>query len=353
MTGTCRAVVFNGDGTLEIREYPVPDAPSGGAVIRVEAVGMCGSDAGQFLGVSNTPNGVYPCVPGHEIVGRIHRISPEAAAAWKVSEGDLVAVNEILVTPQGKRIYGHDFSADDPPGLLGGFAEYMVLLPGTEVFALTSDRPATELTLFEPLANAIAWTEQVREGDTVVIQGPGHLGLCCVVAAKQRGAAEIIVTGTADDGARLAVAREVGATHTINVSDEDAAARVAEITSTTMADVVIDAAAGSTQTVPLAIELTRYGGHITLAGLKKFKAVDGFVSDWIPLRQLTIHPGGQLQFQRAVDLINAGSIPTHALVGELFPLEKVEDALQLLDRKMPGHDAVRVGLAIAPSDLSI
>ena len=346
MPDTCRAVVFSGHSTLEIREYPLPEVPIGGAVIRVEAVGMCGSDVGQFAGVSNTPNGVYPCVPGHEIVGRIHRISSEAAAEWKVSEGDLVAVNEMLMTARGKLIYGHDFSADESPGLLGGFAEYMVLLPGTEVFALTSDRPPTELTLFEPLANAIAWTEHVKKGDTVVIQGPGHIGLCCTAVARQMGATEIIVTGTAEDGIRLATAKEVGATHTINVSAEDPAAQVGEITNNKMADVVIDAAAGSTQTVTLALELARYGGHITLAGLKHFKPVDGFVSDWIPLRQLTIHPGGRLQFQRAVDMINAGQVPTEALVGTVFPLEKVDDALQLLARQVPGHDAIRVGLSI-------
>ncbi|MBT5904894.1 MAG: alcohol dehydrogenase catalytic domain-containing protein, partial [Acidimicrobiaceae bacterium] len=73
MTDTCRAVVFGGDGTWELRDdFSVPTPPPGGAVLAVEAVGLCHSDVAQLAGHKHVPGEVSPVVPGHEIVGRVH-----------------------------------------------------------------------------------------------------------------------------------------------------------------------------------------------------------------------------------------------------------------------------------------
>jgi threonine dehydrogenase-like Zn-dependent dehydrogenase len=345
-TSTCRAVVFAGDGTFQIRDFPLPALPAAGAILQVEAVGMCGSDLGALRGVNNTGRGRYPVVPGHEIVGRIFRITDEAAASWQVKAGDRVAVDEIVRTGQGRVVYGKDFVADASSGLFGGFAEYMVLLPETKVYPITDDLPASELTIFEGLANAVAWTRHVRAGGTVVIQGPGHIGLACVCAAREAGAATVIVTGTAADSLRLETALRIGATHTIDVDKADPVQEVARLTGGALADVVIDAASGSTRTQGWALQMAKAGGDIVVGGLNEFAAIDGFVSDWIPMRQLTIHPSGGLQFQAAVDLINAGRIPTADLLGEVFTLDQFQDALSLLGRSTPGRDAVRVSLSL-------
>ena len=79
MSATCRAAVFIGDGTYEVREFPVHDPPPGGAVLEVEAVGLCGSDVAQFHGVELVPGGsMFPVVPGHETVGRVMKLAPDA-----------------------------------------------------------------------------------------------------------------------------------------------------------------------------------------------------------------------------------------------------------------------------------
>lgn len=342
-----RAIVFNGDETWEMRDLPVPDPQPGGAVLRVEATGLCHSDVDHFRGHVHTSwGGAFPSVPGHEIVGRIETITAAAAAEWGVREGDRVAVRDIVVTPGGYRVYGHDFPVHEGSGLHGGFAEHLELLPGSMVYRLREDRPADELTVFEPLSCAVTWVAPVSEGDVVVIEGPGHMGMATIVAARGAGASTVIVTGVSRDRFRLDCALRVGADHAIDVDHEDPVARVAEITGGKMADVVVDAASGSPVTVNLAMDLVRKGGHVVVAGMKD-KPLEGFHSDWIPTRRITIHPGAGLDTAGAVALINEGKVPTTELLGQSFPLERFEEALALLARRAPGQDAVRVALRLA------
>ena len=136
-----------GDGTWDLRELPVPDPAPGGAVLRVEAVGMCHSDVDHLHGIVHTPwGGAYPSIAGHEIVGRIHALGDGTAARWGVAEGQRVAVRESVPLPGGIRVYGHDYAIDERSGLFGGFADYMELLPETLVEPLPDNIPADELT---------------------------------------------------------------------------------------------------------------------------------------------------------------------------------------------------------------
>jgi threonine dehydrogenase-like Zn-dependent dehydrogenase len=296
--------------------------------------------------VHTSYGGAFPSIAGHEIVGRIDKITGSAATQWGVKEGDRVAVRDIVVMADGYRIYGHDFSIHEGSGLYGGFAEHLELLPGSMVYRLRDDVSPEELTVFEPLSCAVTWIEPVCEGDTVVIEGPGHMGMATIVAARAGGAAKIIVTGTARDAFRLECALEIGADEVVNVEREDPVARIVELTGGRMADVVIDAASGDPITVNLAMELVRKGGHVVVAGMKD-KPLEGFHSDWIPTRRITIHPGAGLDTETAVNLINAGQVPTAELLGETFELEHFEEAFALLNRQTPGRDAVRVALRLS------
>ena len=197
MTATVRAGVFPGDGSYEVREFAAPAPPPGGAVIAVEAVGLCGSDLSQLQGVVDIPGQSYPVVPGHEIVGRIVEITPEGQQAWGLAEGDRVCVDEIVrcgvcsacrggepMCPN-MQLYGYTMGIDHGHGLWGGYGERMAVLPGTNLHKVPDTIPAEELTMFEPLANAVNWVQRadVQLGDVVVVQGPGHQGLACVMAA--------------------------------------------------------------------------------------------------------------------------------------------------------------------------
>ncbi|WP_420619931.1 zinc-dependent alcohol dehydrogenase [Candidatus Poriferisocius sp.] len=352
MSSTCRGVVFNGDGTFQLRDdFPVPEPPPGGGVLKVEAVGMCGSDVAQLHGHQHVPGEKSPLVPGHEIVGRVHALADDANLG--VAVGDRVAVDLVVRAPVTENnpfglgeVYGYTMGLEDGHGLWGGYGEYMGVLPNTHLVKLTDDIDAAELTLFEPLANVCNWFSRmpVGEGETVVVQGPGHMGLVYAAEAKRRGAETVIVTGTGADALRLEVAREVGADVTVDVTATDLVAFVAEITGGAMADMAVDLA-DATATVPLCLSLVRQGGKVQLAGLKNLAPVE-MITDLIVLKGLTVQGGSgstPSSMREAVDILNSGEFPTGPLLGEVFGLDQIDEAMALLQRTAD-HDAVRVGL---------
>lgn len=352
MSSTCRGVVFNGDGTFQLRDdFPVPEPPPGGGVLKVEAVGMCGSDVAQLHGHQHVPGEKSPLVPGHEIVGRVHALADDANLG--VAVGDRVAVDLVVRAPVTENnpfglgeVYGYTMGLEDGHGLWGGYGEYMGVLPNTHLVKLTDDIDAAELTLFEPLANVCNWFSRmpVGEGETVVVQGPGHMGLVYAAEAKRRGAETVIVTGTGADALRLEVAHEVGADVTVDVTATDLVAFVAEITGGAMADMAVDLA-DATATVPLCLSLVRQGGKVQLAGLKNLAPVE-MITDLIVLKGLTVQGGSgstPSSMREAVDILNSGEFPTGPLLGEVFGLDQIDEAMALLQRTAD-HDAVRVGL---------
>ena len=133
----------------------------------------------------------------------------------------------------------------------------------------------------------------------------------------------------------------------IDISAADPVERIRALTGDGV-DVVIDAASGSTSTVTQGMRLARRGGTVVIGGLKDRKPVDGFISDWIPMRQLHLHagfPGDHVK--TAVELIRQGQVPTAALLGETVTVDGLGDALRLLARALPGRDAIRLALRMA------
>jgi threonine dehydrogenase-like Zn-dependent dehydrogenase len=347
MTKTCRAAVFPGNGTHEIREFEVPDPPPGGALMKVEAVGLCGSDIAQLRGLEMVPGGsAFPVVPGHEVVGRVVKLANDADLG--VAEGQRVALNEILSTTPSFRLYGYsDMTGEGKLGLWGGYGEYMQLFPRTVMHKLSDRLDAAQLTLFEPLANAVNWTAiaDVQQGETVVVEGPGHQGLAVLVAVLTKNPAQVIVTCTSADGLRLDAARAIGAHQTVVVDKEDLGIAVRDLTGGRGADVVFDIAT-ATASVPAAFDVVRPQGRVLLAGLKHFHPVT-LVSDLIVLKGLRVFGGSGFtndSMAAAVELIETGKVRSDLLLGEVFGLDGIDDAMALLERTLPGRDAARVGL---------
>src|SRR5205807_9310397 len=143
-----------------------------------------------------------------------------------------------------------------PPALWGAYAEYMYLDPFSVVHPIRADVPAPVAVMFNPLGAGFRWAVELPStgpGDTVLVLGPGQRGLASVIAARAAGADTIIVTGLSRDARKLALARELGADHVIDVEREDARARVRELTGGRGAQVVIEVTANAAEPVAEAL----------------------------------------------------------------------------------------------------
>lgn len=362
MAERANAAVLTGARQIELRDFPVPEPIDGGGVIRVEGTGICGSDwapyaAGLVFG------GGDPIILGHEVVGTVAKMSDAGAARWGLTEGDRVVVEETipcghcqlcrtgryrmcdgLFRPGGMR-YGM-VSVHQPPHLWGGFGDYMYIHPRSIVHKIAASVPVDVAPLYIPLSNGIEWVQRIggaRTGGHVVIQGPGQHGLGCVVGARLAGASTITVTGTSRDSDRLAAALTLGATHVVNVDEEDAFERVSAITGGQLADVVIEVASGTSATIPQAIDLAAVSGTIVLAGIKEFKPVDGIMTDKVVFKDLTIRGAYGHDYPAvaaAVALINAGELPLEVFSTHQFGLDRVDEALRTLGGE--GDDAIHI-----------
>jgi len=340
MKNTCLAAVATAPNTTVIQEFTKPEISLDDALLKVEAVGICGADSYIYKNIKT------PMILGHECVGRIEKVGKEAARKWGVKEGDRVVIEEPMpcgycdvckmqkyqLCKNGGRYGQVPISVE--PSLWGGFSEYMYLHPNTQVYKIADHVKKEIAPMFIPISNGIRWVQDIGKltlGGTIVIQGPGQHGLGCVIAAKQLGAACIIVTGMSQDQKRLEVARELGAHHTINVEEEDPIEAVSKITGGKMADVVMDITTGATIAINLSLELARIGGTIVLAGAKN-RPVPDFNSDTIFRKELTVTGVYGRDFRAvepALRLIESNTLPLELLSTHEFSLQETDYAMKV------------------------
>lgn len=358
MPRTSRAVVQTGPRRLELRELPVPEVEDDTALLRIEACGICGSDAEQYAGVLPVR---FPLVPGHEPLGVIEAIGDRAAKRWGIDVGDRVAVEAPIPCGHCRAclegnyqrcrtrggLFGHGYvPLSHPPGLWGAYADFMHLDPLSIVHRMRSDIPANVAVMFNPLGAGFRWAVELPRtgpGDSVLVLGPGQRGLASVIAARAAGADTIIVTGLARDAAKLALAREFGADHTIDVEAEDARARVKELTGGRGADVVVEVSSNAAEPVAEALHYVATGGRIVLAGVKGFKAVPDFVSDLVVVKEATILGAFGVTtrgYDAAIRLIESGRVPLARMHTHDFALEDAERAIRILAGEVPGESSV-------------
>ncbi len=349
------AMVLTARRKLEAQDLPIPEIGDDDALLRIDACGICGSDYEQFEGALRTP---MPVVPGHEPLGTIARIGDGAAKRWGVDVGDRIAVETMLSCRfcpaclagdyhlcHSRRIYSY-IPLAETPGLWGSYAEYMYLAPNTIVHKVDPALPPEIAVLFNPLGAGFRWAVEIPRtgpGDTVLILGPGQRGLASVVACREVGAETVIVTGLAADARKLALAREFGADHTIDVENENVVQRVRELTDGRGADVVVDVSSYATEPVAGALDYVAMGGTIVLAGVKGFKPIPAFVSDKIVMKEITIRGAigvTSTGYTSAIRLIESGRRPLEKMHTHDFGLRDAELAIRTLAREIPDEESI-------------
>lgn len=335
---------------IELREFPVPRTTEDDAFLLIEGTGICGSDWTPYSGASTQ----WPeVILGHEMVGRVAQLGEKAAKRWGVEEGDRVVVERAIpcgfckycLTGQFELcslfgtnagvLYGSR-AVTEPPFLWGGFGHHMYLHPNSVVHKISPSVPIELAATHVPIRNGIAWVQEtggLRAGQTVVIQGPGQMGLGCVIAAKEAGAGTIIVTGTAKDTKRLEVARRLGADYAFKIEEADVVEQVRDITGGAMAHLVVDVTHGAPQAVAVALDVAAIGGTIVLAASYEGKTMKDFMSDKIVRKKLTIKGAlghGLESITRAVDIIESGKVDLDAMCTHTFPIAQADLALRTL-----------------------
>jgi threonine dehydrogenase-like Zn-dependent dehydrogenase len=350
MTDAALAAVRTAPRTTELREFPLPDLPVDGALLRVEVAGICGTDVKMY----DRPVIEAPVIMGHENVGTIVAAGPQFVERQGLGEGDRVFVEHYVAcyqcewcrigeyrhceltdwrtNPRARR-YGYT-TCENEYHLWGGFAQYM-FLPWNAVLHRVPDAVRDdEAGLITPLSNGIEWAlYDCRVGfmDTVLVQGPGQQGLSQVVACRQAGAAQIIVTGTTRDAARLQLARKLGADATIDVEREDALQAVLDLTDGKGVDVVLDCTAGAgTTPVLLGIDaLKRRAGTLLVQGeLARFPdfPIKKLTEKAITIKSARGHSYRAVEL--AIEQLASKRFPLHLLTTHEYPLEQADTAIR-------------------------
>jgi threonine dehydrogenase-like Zn-dependent dehydrogenase len=362
MAKEARAMVQHGVRDLRPGSFPLPEIGADDALLRVEACGICGSDYEQYDGALKAP---YPVIPGHEPVGIIEAIGDEASRRWGVRSGDRVAVEALIPCGhcadcvQGRSrlcrgggaapVYGFR-PVTLAPALWGGYAEYLYIGAHCLVHKMSKEVPAELAVLFNPIGAGLRWAVDMPRtavGETIVILGPGQRGLASVIAAREAGAGCIIVTGLSRDERKLALAREFGAHHTIDIEREHPTARVREITGGQMADIVVDVTAYAVEAVTQAIDLARRGGRIVLAGTKGSRPVPDFISDKVVGKELTMMGAFGVDwrsYETAVRIVESGKYPLAKMHTHTLPLDEAARGLEMLAGRVAGEDAIHIAL---------
>jgi 2-desacetyl-2-hydroxyethyl bacteriochlorophyllide A dehydrogenase len=327
-----KAAVWYGGKDIRIEDVPKSKIESDEVLVRVKAVGICGSELHAYEGISQrrTP----PLVMGHEFSGEVADVGKDVK---NFKLGDRIIVDPLkrcgVCTPcvrgQGNvcrnvKLLGLHTS--------GAFAEY-VAVPALNCYILPSHVTFEEGAMAEPLSVAIRAVNNstIKLGDTVVIIGAGIIGLTILKAAKETGAKNLIVSDVIDY--RLDYAKAFGADVTINSKTEDPVVKVMELTDGSGADVVFEAV-GLEATVQQGLQMLSIGGRLTVVGmLSKTMTLDVLS---IVTRELQIRGSyayAQDDFRRALSYIINRKIDVKPLITNILPLEKTKEGFEMIHEK--------------------
>lgn len=339
-----KAAVLFGFNDLRVTEVDVPKPAEREVLIKVEACAICGTDPKIVAHgwPNNPPFGQY--IPGHEYAGTVVALGP-GVVGYQV--GDRVAVEPhkgcgicencirgLYTTclnygnlAAGHRHYGFTVN--------GGYAEYAVnhintlhIIPES----LSFDQ-ATLITTAGTAQYGITRIGGVRPGETVVVSGPGPIGLMACQLVKVLGAGTVIFTGTRPE--RLNLGKKLEAADiTINIKEQDVVKEIFRITNNVGADLTIECA-GTAQAAKDAVEYTRKNGRVALVGIYQGDIPINLnkVVQW----NMTLAGGkaeGDWSLQRVLPLMADGRVKAEPLITHRFPLEQINEGMKtFVERK--------------------
>lgn len=331
-----------------IEERQIPALEPGGALGRMVMAGVCGTDVHILHGKVKINT---PAILGHENVARVEAVGGDEPlydiTGKPVQVGDLFTwlpqscyqcYNCTILKDPSKCLnrigYGGWVDPTQHPYLVGGFAEYVWIMPGSHIVVIPEDVEPAAVVLGDALRVMVHAFEQlghIRYGDSVVIQGSGAVGMMGLLLALDSGVEKVIVVG--GPAPRLELVRELGADAAVNIFDTTADERVEQVMELTEgrgADVVVEATGVPTAVVE-GLNMVRTDGRYCIAGHYGDAGTAPINPHIINRKQVQISgawSADNVHFLRGLTLLRKLSKETiDKLAQPRYPLEEINDAL--------------------------
>jgi len=334
-----KALLLTAPSQLTFTDFPNPVPAADEALVRVRACGICGSDIHGWDG--STGRRRPPLIMGHEASGEIVAVGP-SVERWRV--GDRVTFDSTISCGQcaycragqinlceNRRVVG---VAPAEFRQHGAFAEF-VAVPGRILYALPDPLSYPHAAMIEPVSIAIHAVQRVKfaPADTAVVVGSGMIGLFVIQALRWAGVQRVIAVDLEDR--RLALARELGATDTVNSGAGDTIAEIQKLTGGLGAAVAFEVV-GISPTFNLALMAVRRGGSVVLVGNLAPKVE--FPLQAAVNRELTIHGtcASAGEYPLCLDLIARGVIRVEPMISAVAPLAEGRGWFERLSAKDGG-----------------
>ena len=334
-----KALVLEAYNKLVYTDFPDPVTADNEVLVKVEAVGICGSDVHGMDG--STGRRIPPIVMGHEAAGTISLVGKDVRGWFK---GDRVTFDSTIYKLDDWYTRKGMYNLSDGRMVLGvspeeyhrhgAFAEY-VNVPQHILYRIPDEVTFTQASMVEPVAvaaHAVSLTP-LEWNDSAVVVGCGMVGLFVVQVLRTRGCGNIIAIDL--DDARLALAKELGADAGFNPAIDDIREEVAALTEGRGADVAFEVV-GITETVKTAITSVRRGATVTLVG--NLSPVAEIPLQAVVTQQIRLQGSCAIcgEYPAVLDMIARGDVNVEAILSAEAPLSEGAGWFQRLYEKEPG-----------------
>jgi threonine dehydrogenase-like Zn-dependent dehydrogenase len=333
---------------IEIVEYERPAVAADSVLIRLDGIGICGSNLHWWTGggpATRLMQFPMPGAGGHEFAGTV---VDTGSRVRRVKVGDRVAIDQFESRSCGGCVYCArglftQCARIRPPGL-EGFVEYLSL-GERGLYVVPEGIEAHVASLVQPYACAVSGVRRagLAGGETVVVLGAGVLGLCAAGAAKVLGAEKVIITAKYD--AQKELAARFGADVVLPSGDQHLVERILEETDGRGADLVVETVGSHAPTLGQALEIVRPAAKVVVLGLwddlvpiDSWQAILKDVTLLFCLNHGVV--GNRADYELCLDWMASRKVPAQDLVSHVLPLEQLEEGFRLAADKSRGATKV-------------
>ena len=320
-----KAIQISEPSVMKVIDIAEPQMGDDEVLLKMKYVGFCGSDLNTFRG--GNPMVKMPVVPGHEVGAEIVSVGKNVPEGLK--PGMVVTVNPYTncgkcASCRNGRVNACEHNETLGVQRWGAMREYLTL-PWQKVIPADGLSPRT-CALIEPMSvgfHAVS-RAQVTDIDVVMVIGCGMVGMGAIVRSASRGAT--VIAADIDDE-KLAMAKEMGATYTVNTKTEDAHARLQALTGGFGPDVIIEAV-GSIPTYQMAVNEVAFTGRVVCIGYAKSEV--SFQTKYFVQKELDIRGSRNAQpsdFRAVIHYLERGTCPVDRLISNEVKPEAAEAAM--------------------------